>query len=182
MSEHERGDRVLLRARVDGSGPSGSVVIVADHGTVHHVDPADLIPDDRHRTPIAPQDVREGDVVRLEWEDRPVAIEGPVLAEDTGRLYIGAGLGSYVDHPGRTLYLLSRKPTERDKWWPPQPGDTISDGVGRVTRGYHGTWWPNPDHPDHPHRSRRLGRCWTDADVPDDAVLLLPAQTREATS
>ncbi len=178
MSEHERGDRVLLRARVDGSGPSGSVVIVADRGTVHHVDPADLIPDDRHRTPIAPEDVREGDVVRIEWED----FEGPHARE--GAAYVSA-LGDLcventsVDILGRTVYLISRATTERDKWWPPQPGDTISDGVGRVTRYRDGLWWPNPDHPDFPMRA---GDLWTDADVPGDAVLVLPAQTREATS
>ena len=146
-----------------------------------HVDPADLIPDDRHRTPIAPEDVREGDVVRIEWEDEdgPHAREGAVYVSALGDLCIE---GIYVDHPGRTVYLLHRATTERDKWWPPQPGDTISDGVGRVTRGTDGRWWPNPDHPGYPHRSRRLGHWWTDADVPADAVLVLPAQTREATS
>lgn len=178
MSEHERGDRVLLRARVDGSGPSGSVVIVADRGTVHHVDPADLIPDDRHRTPIAPQDAHEGDVVRMEWEaeDGPHAREGAVYVSALGDLCVE---NTSVDIPSRTLYLLSRKPTERDKWWPPQPGDVAEWGGGqrwvcRNDAGNDDDWyWV------------RLGGAYgtaTDADVPDDAVLVLPAQTREATS
>lgn len=172
MSEHERGDRVLLRARVDGSGPSGSVVIVADRGTVHHVDPADLIPDDRHRTPIAPEDVREGDVVRIEWEDEdgPHAREGAVYVSALGDLcveYIS------VDRPGRTVYLLRCKPTERDKWWPPQVGDVAEWGGHRWWfyggEGEMFLWW------------NEFGG-YADHDVPGDAVLVLPAQTREATS
>lgn len=140
---------------------------------------ADLIPDDRHRTPIAPEDVREGDVVRLEWPSGALlAVEGTVRSDPHGGFNVD---GYSVGYPGRTVYLLSREPepTERDKWWPPQPGDQISDGVGRVIRNREGRWWPNPDNPNFPMRACDL---WTDADVPDDAVLILPAQTREAAS
>ena len=164
MSEHERGDRVLLRARVDGSGPSGSVVIVADRGTVHHVDPADLIPDDRHRTPIAPEDVREGDVVRIEWEE---AHEGPVRSTPNGPRVDSY----YVDYPGRTVYLIHRAPTERDKWWPPQAGDVAEWGGHRWS--CFGSYWVCLTTP-----VERVG----DDDVPADARLLLPARTREVTS
>mgnify|MGYP006921334322 CR=1 FL=1 len=176
MSEHERGDRVLLRARVDGSGPSGSVVIVADRGTVHHVDPADLIPDDRHRTPIAPDDVREGDVVRLEHDGTPRVVEGLVMQSILyrGRLFVAAVKGGvYVDSPDCTLYLIHRAPTERDKWWPPQVGDVAEWGGHRWWfyggEGEMFLWW------------NEFGGL-ADHDVPDDAVLVLPAQTREATS
>jgi len=175
MSEHEwrRGGPALAPVKValDQDGCIG-VRVETLTGLTRYFDPSDLIPDDRHRTPIAPEDVREGDVVRIEWEE---AHEGPVRSTPNGPRVDSY----YVDYPGRTVYLIHRAPTERDKWWPPQPGDVAEWGGGqrwvcRNDAGNDDDWyWV------------RLGGAYgtaTDADVPDDAVLVLPAQTREATS
>lgn len=181
MSEHEfhDGDRVLAAGvyrAFDGERPPR-----IEFGHPHlwvSVDKLDLIPDDRHRTPIEPEDVREGDVVRIEWGDvnGSHAREGTAYVSALGNRCVE---GINVRGAAGTLYLLSRAPTERDEWWPPQPGDTISDDVGRVTRGRGDRWFCLPDHPDYGNGTPVAMR---DADVPADAVLVLPAQTREATS
>ena len=169
MSEHEwrRGGPALAPVKValDQDGCIG-VRVETLTGLTRYFDPSDLIPDDRHRTPIAPEDVREGDIVRLERDGTPRAVEGPVVQSifNRGQLFVSATKGgAYIDSPDCTLYLLSRKPTERDKWWPPQPGD-VAEWSGQRWLRRDTTW------------IAKNSVALTDADVPDDAVLVLPAR------
>jgi len=177
MSEHKikAGDKVFLPLEATEVNHRGVVYCTynANEAGLGWWPASALVPADNLRTltPIAPEDVREGDVVRLEWEDddgRPRAHEGPVEAHRSHLLTVD---GYYVDRSGRTVYLLHRAPTERDEWWPPQPGDVAK---------FLGYRWAYDRAQEWHCLDGTIGVRRTD--VPDDAVLVLPAQTREATS
>lgn len=82
-------------------------------------------------------------------------------------------VGSEKDGYRMSVRAADLIPDERrPPWWPPQPGDVAEWGGKRRGRSADGEWWNFAD---------SVWEAATDDDVPADAVLVLPARTREVT-